>query len=288
MAVRMFRTQAELAVLAVGVVVALGAARPLSPPPAAGDWALPNESLSSTRAATGSAIDASNVARLKPLWRFKLGARPGFAGVFTANPLAVGDTVYVQDLSSNVFALARRTGRLRWAQRFRSTSRGPNGLAAAGGRLLGNTATSAFALDAATGRRVWVRRLTSRLEQAIDIAPVVANGLVYTSTIGLVPGGKGALYALDAVTGRVVWRFVTIRGAWTDPREAGGGGAWWPMSVDERGRVYAGNSNPLPWGGSKRHPNGGAYRGPALYTDSLLALDGATGKLLWYEQAVPH
>src|SRR5712691_3525052 len=122
MAVRMFRTQAELAVLAVGVVVALGAAKPLSPPPAAGDWALPNESLSSTRAATGSAIDASNVARLKPLWRFRLGARPGFAGVFTANPLAIGDTVYVQDLSSNVFALARRTGRLRSARRLDGAS----------------------------------------------------------------------------------------------------------------------------------------------------------------------
>jgi alcohol dehydrogenase (cytochrome c) len=55
-----------------------------------------------------------------------------------------------------------------------------------------------------------------------------------------------------------------------------------------QGRVYAGVSNPYPWGGSKAHPNGGAYRGDARYTDSLLVLDGRTGKLLWYDQVTPH
>jgi outer membrane protein assembly factor BamB len=277
------RIRPDLTVLAVGLVLAVG-----SRATEAGDWALPNQSLSSARAAADSAIDSSTVPRLRPLWRFRLPTRPGFAGAVTSTPLAAGDAVYLQDMSSDVFALARRTGRLRWVQRFRSPSGGPNGLAAADGRLFGNTATSAFALDAATGRRLWLRRLTNRLEQAIDVAPVVANGLVYTSTVGLAPGGKGALYALDAATGRVVWRFVTVSGAWAVPREAAGGGAWWPLSVDDRGRVYAGNSNPFPWGGSKRHPNGGAYRGAALYTDSLLVLDGASGKLLWHDQVVPH
>ena len=35
-------------------------------------------------------------------------------------------------------------------------------------------------------------------------------------------------------------------------------------------------------------PNGGAYAGAALYTDSLVALRAATGKLLWYDQVRKH
>jgi outer membrane protein assembly factor BamB len=252
-------------------------------------WALPNQNLSSTRASADSAIDSSSIGRLRPIWRFRLPGEPGFAGVFASTPVVLGSVVYAQDLNSNVFALDRATGRFLWRQRFDSPNGGPNGLAAVGGAVFGNTTTSAFALDAATGRRLWLRRLTTRTEQEIDVAPVVADGLVYTSTIGLAPGGgKGALYALDARSGDPVWRFVTVRGRWAVPREAGGGGAWWPMSVDEGGRVYVGISNPAPWGGSKAHPNGGAYRGRALYTDSLLVLDGRSGKLLWYDQVVPH
>ena len=83
------------------------------------------------------------------------------------------------------------------------------------------------------------------------------------------------------------WSFDTIKGQWAVPGEAGGGGAWYAPSVagDE---VFWGIANPLPWGGTSKHPNGGAYAGPALYTDSLLALDGKTGSLDWYDQVTPH
>jgi alcohol dehydrogenase (cytochrome c) len=255
----------------------------------AAQWTLPNQNLASTRAVADELLDSWNVRGLRPVWRYRLRAEPGFAGVFASAPVVLGQTVYLQDLASDVYALDRATGRFLWRQRFGVPNGGPNGLAATAGAVFGNTTKSAFALDAVTGRRLWVRRLTTRTEQAIDVAPIVADGLVYTSTLGLAPGGgKGALYALDAGTGAVVWKFVTIRGRWAIPREAGGGGAWWPMSIDDQGRLYAGISNPAPWGGSKRHPNGGAYRGRALYTDSLVVLDGRSGKLLWYDQVVPH
>ena len=39
-------------------------------------------------------------------------------------------------------------------------------------------------------------------DPVIDVAPQLYDGLVFTSTIGLPPGGKGILYALDANTGR--------------------------------------------------------------------------------------
>src|SRR5207237_4293237 len=66
------------------------------------------------------------------------------------------------------------------------------------------------------------------------------------------------------------------------------GGLWYPVSVDAQGRLYAGNSNPTPWGGTPKRPNGGAFPGPVPYTDSLLVLDARTGRLLWHDQVTQH
>jgi outer membrane protein assembly factor BamB len=199
----------------------------------------------------------------------------------------IGERVYVQTLNSNVYALDARTGAVVWRRRFGRPSGGPNGLAAGDGRLYGNTDTAAFALDRATGRVLWTRRLTSRA-QPIDVAPVAAGDLVFTSSTGLRPGGKGIVYALAGDDGRVRWRFVTVRDPWANPKVASGGGVWWTPTVDGVGRLYAGTANPLPWGGTQAEPNGGAYRGRVLYTDSLLVLDGRTGALEWYDQVTPH
>lgn len=238
-------------------------------------------------AAAAPRIDAGTVGRLRVRWRLRLPGPDTFSGVETARPLVVGDRVYVQTMASDVYALDLATGALEWRHRYARLDGGPNGVAAAGGVIYGNTNTATFALDARTGRQRWLRRLTSA-GQPIDTTPVLAGGLVVTSTTGAPPDGRGTVYALDARTGRVRWRFDTIRGAWAIPREAGGGGLWWPVSIDGRGRLYAGTANPLPWGGSRAHPNGGAYRGAARYTDSLLVLDLRTGRLLWYDQVVPH
>lgn len=253
----------------------------------ASGWAQAAHDLAATRATSGGPIDAASVARLRVAWRFRFPDTVTFSGVDAATPLVLHGRVYVQTLQSNVYALDAHSGELIWKRLFSRTSGGPNGLASDGTHLYGNTDTSAFALDASDGRLLWRRELTTP-RQPIDVPPVVADGLVFTSTTGLRPGGRGALYALDARTGRVAWRFDTIRAAWAVPDEASGGGAWWPMTVDASGRLYVGNSNPLPWGGTRAHPNGGAYAGPALYTDSLLVFDARSGRLLWYDQVIPH
>jgi outer membrane protein assembly factor BamB len=253
-----------------------------------GTWPLPNADLAGTRAARGSSIDSGNVSQLGVRWRFPLTAAPTFAGVFASTPVVDRDTVYVQDLRSNVYALDRTSGGLRWVHRYRLPNDGPNGLAVDDTRVYGATDTDAFALAAPTGRELWRRHLTSAREHFVDIAPVVWNGLVFVSTVGYAPRGRGAIYALDAATGAVRWKFDTIERPWRYPLESGGGGLWYPVSVDDRGRLYAGNSNPSPWGGSPTRPNGAAFPGPALYTDSLLVLDAKTGRLLWYDQVTPH
>jgi outer membrane protein assembly factor BamB len=194
----------------------------------------------------------------------------------------------VQDLQSNVFALDRVTGALRWARRFRASNDGPNGLAVESARVYGATDDAAFALAASSGKVLWHRHLTSRSEQFVDVAPVAWKNLVFVSTIGYAPFGRGTIYALDAATGAVRWKFVTIEHPWRYPLEAGGGGLWYPVSVDADGRLYAGNSNPTPWGGTPKRPNGAAFPGPVPYTDSLLVLDARTGRLLWHDQVTPH
>jgi alcohol dehydrogenase (cytochrome c) len=221
-------------------------------------------------------------------WRFALRARPSFSGIYASTPVADDSKVYVQDLQSNVYALDRATGAVRWTRPYGARNDGPNGLSVGGGRVFGATDSDAFAVSAATGRELWRRHLTSATEQLIDIAPVVWDGMVFLSTVGYSPGGRGAIYALDAATGAVRWRFVTIERPWVYPKEAGGGGLWYPVSIDGQGRLYAGTANPTPWGGTPRRPNGGTFPGPALYTDSLLVLDAKTGRLLWHDQVTPH
>jgi outer membrane protein assembly factor BamB len=251
------------------------------------DWPLANADLAGTRAAAGGKIDAGNVSRLRVRWRFAIPGLEGFSGLDAATPVVSRDRVFLQDLNSNVYALSRSDGRLLWKHRYAWPVGGPNGLALSGGRVYGSTINGAFALDARTGRELWRVRLTG-LRNPVSIAPLVDDGLVFTSTTGTAPGGRGKLYALDASNGRIRWRFDTILGPWAFPREAFGGGAWNTPSLDPQGRLYVGTANPNPWGGTRRRPNGGSYAGPALYTDSLLALRSRTGRLLWHDQVTPH
>src|SRR3954471_20762830 len=184
-------------------------------PPA---WPSPNGDLASRRAVTGPAVDGG-ARPLRVRWRFRLRGEVGFSGLFASTPVVGGGRVYIQDLNSNVYALRLADGRRLWTHRYDRASGGPNGLAVANGLVVGNTDTTAFALDAATGRERWHRRLTTTANP-MTIAPTVAGGRIYTSTTGQAPGGRGLLYALDAGTGAVRWRFDTIAEPWRFPKEA--------------------------------------------------------------------
>ena len=269
------------AVSLAGIASACGASQPVA------SWPSANRDLSNRRALDATAIDARTIPRLRVRWRFRLRSRGSSFGAITANPVISGKTVYIQDTTSSVYALNLETGALRWKHALAAPNDGPNGLTVSGSQVVGATDTTVFALDAKTGRPLWSRRLVNRFEQFIGVAPVVDRGRVYVSTQGFPPGGRGAVYALSASTGRVVWRFATIEKPWPHP-EAGGGGTWYPVGVDANGDVYAGISNPGPWGGSKAFPNGAWFGGSTLYTDSLVVLAGPTGKLLWYDQVTPH
>lgn len=124
-------------------------------------------------------------------------------------------------------------------------------------------------------------------------------------------GQPGFMAAFDAESGAEKWRFETTKKGWEgdfveksgygaplhrdiaaekadapkfeDAWRFGGGSVWHSPAVDtERGLLYFGTGNPSPQSMGDGRP------GDNLYTVSLVALDAATGKLVWHYQQVPH
>ena len=130
------------------------------------------------------------MSRLAQAWTFKLtgkaavGVRP--FGSLTANPIVQNGVVYLQDLDSNVYALALATGKLEWEYRCNqpeTSGPGPNGVAVADGKVYGLTPTAAFALSATTGRTIWVNSdLLRKGQGTFGIQPQVADGRVYLAS----------------------------------------------------------------------------------------------------------
>ncbi|RKT19412.1 alcohol dehydrogenase (cytochrome c) [Streptomyces sp. 1114.5] len=259
------------------------------------DWPLSNGDLTNTRNVTRTAIDSRTVKDLKVKWRLPLEGKPTFAGVMASNPIVVGDTVYLINLDSDVTAVDKETGKVRWKRVFDSPSVGPNGVAYSHGLLFGTTFTGVFALDPATGRTVWTRELIPAGQGGIDVAPHVYEDTVVVSTVPntfgkYVPGAMGTIYALDAATGKERWNFNTIKDGdlWGHPEINSGGGTWYAPALDSHGRLFVTIANPAPLPGTPEYPNGASRPGPNLYTNCLLAIDSRTGKLLWYQATAPH
>ncbi|HXA53446.1 MAG TPA: PQQ-binding-like beta-propeller repeat protein [Solirubrobacteraceae bacterium] len=261
----------------------------------AGSWVSANGGPANRRS-TGGPIDSATVSRLEPVWTLPLEAKSTY-GAYAASPVVLGGVVYSQDLDSNVEAISLQSGRVLWVKHYSSQDDGPNGVTVAGGRVFGATSTAAFALSQRTGKQLWSVPLVRNANEGIDMAPGYRDGVVYVSTV---PGnttrfyagdGVGILWALDAATGRRLWHFDTVpEDLWAPQHVAinSGGGVWYPPAFDEQGSMYIGVGNPGPFPGTSKYPWGSSRPGPDLYTDSLVKLDAATGRLQWYYQLTPH
>jgi outer membrane protein assembly factor BamB len=257
-----------------------------------GSWPYPNGDISNARIAPDSVISSADVSSLREAWSFRLTGPPAAGvkdtGSFAAAPVVTGGVVYIQDLDCNVYAVSLATGALKWEYQVNTpevSGPGPNGVAVSGGVVYGDTPDTVFALAAATGKVLWSDPgLLNSGQGSFEIQPQVADGRVYlASAYGSGPGG-GVLLALNATSGRVAWRFNTVTGAAAGVTALGlgSGGAWEPPLVGSDGSVTFGIGNPYQSIGSAvAHPS------RQLYTDSLVNLDAATGRLRWYYQAVP-
>lgn len=263
----------------------------------ADEWPLPGRDYANSRARTDSTITTATIERLEPAWSVPLPGA-GAYGNASSTPVIVGNTVFVQDLGSNVRAIDLKTGAVRWTHRYDTFQIGPNGPAVGyGNAYVANGPNEIAALDMGTGKELWSTDITTTETDGVDIQPTVVAGLVLAATVpislkGQYQGGdRGKLWALDAKTGEKVWTFDTIKSPdlWGNPELNSGGGAWYPPAVDvERGLVYWAVANPAPFAGTPEFPKGSSRPGPNLYTNSVVALHVRTGKLAWYHQGVPH
>ncbi len=122
--------------------------------------------------------------------------------------------------------------------------------------------------------------------------PLIFEDLIIVGPSGADFGAKNWIGAFKLETGEPVWKFNLVPdpgepGAetWENPESLkhGGGSLWTPLSLDVKaGIVYLPVGNPAPDFYGEIRP------GANLYTNSLVALDAKTGKLLWYKQFIPH
>jgi len=237
-------------------------------------------------------LSANDVPRLKLKWAF---AFPGVNRAF-AQPTVVGGRVFVGSASTAVYSLNANSGCQYWAFKPDAPVRTAITIGAGEqGRWLayfGDQRATAYAVDAQTGALVWKRSVESFPGATITGAPTLADGTLYvvTSSAEEVLGAnpkyecckfRGSISALNAATGEVRWKSFTIAEEAKPVRKnaqgvqlwgPSGAGVWSSPAVDlKRGVVYV--------------TTGDAYSDPAGTTsDSFMAFDIKTGKLLWTRQ----
>jgi alcohol dehydrogenase (cytochrome c) len=148
-----------------------------------------------------------------------------------------------------------------------------------------------IALDARTGAVRWDKAIAPfGTGYAMTSAPLIVRDHVIVGVAAGEYGARGFVAALNPRSGELVWKRYTVPaphepGAETWPVAAlahGGGSTWQTGSFDpEINTLFWGVGNPSPWFANARP-------GKNLYTDSVLALDPATGALKWYFQFTPH
>jgi quinohemoprotein ethanol dehydrogenase len=256
-------------------------------------------------------IDTANVGRLGLAWYLDL---PG-EGSLEASPLEVAGVLYFTGSYAGVYAVDAVSGKLLWKFDPQTWKYDPakmhdmlpinRGVAYADHRILSAALDGRlFALDAKTGKLLWsVQTVDSRSVQTITGAPCVFDGKVIIGNAGADAGARGYVTAYDTATGRQAWRFYIVPGTPAQNRghpaleraartwrgeywkSGTGGGAWNSIAFDRvLDRVYVGTGNPGPHDPAVRSPGGGDN----LYTDSIVALDAATGRLIWAYQVNPR
>jgi alcohol dehydrogenase (cytochrome c) len=247
-------------------------------------------------------ITPANVGGLRHEWTFQTGTTTRGRG-FEATPLLWDGVLYVTGSNNFAWALDARTGRPFWTYRrnlpedltYGAQAPVNRGFGMLGDRLFMVTLDAhLLAFDRATGRIVWDVTLADyKIGYAATLAPLVIDGKVIVGISGGEYPTRGFLDAYDPATGKRIWRFSTIpnpgeRGSETWPASGdvlarGGGGTWMTGTYDpELNLLYWGTGNPNPdYYGADR-------KGDNLYTNSLLAIDAATGTLKWHYQFTPH
>ena len=251
--------------------------------------------------AADARLRVADIPRLTLKWAF------GFpdASSAWAQPSVAGSRVFVGSQNGTVYALDAQSGCIRWtfsaaggvrtAIAIGSAAKERREGVPADAVYFGDTAANAYALDAATGRLLWTRKVDDHPLARITGSPTLHDGRLYVpvssyeESQGADPRYacctfRGSVSALDAESGRVVWKTYMIPG---EPERRGtssagvplwgpsGSGIWSAPTIDTaRGRVYVATGN--------------MYSGPAhASSNAVVALDLGTGAVRWTRQVTP-
>jgi len=272
-----------------------GAAQNLDPrdllSPLGSSWPTYNGDYSGRRFSQLSQITSANVRNLGLVWTFDSGNDP-----IKATPLVVEGVIYFS-VPDRAWALDARTGRLIWHWENKSrggTHIGHRGTAMYGKWLFLVTPDDYLvSLDAATGKERWRTEIADlKLDYFSTVAPVIIRNHVLVSPSIESTDNRGYLDSYDPETGELQWRWYSTPdagepGAETWPndeaRSHGGGAIWIPGTYDpELNLFYFGTANPQPV------MAGQGRLGDNLWTDSIVALNPDSGKMVWFYQTTPH
>ena len=237
-------------------------------------------------------MTGADVPRLKLKWAFGL---PGASSGGT-QPVVAGGRLYVGDAEGDLFALDAKSGCIIWRTEVEAGIRSAIVLGErSGGGLtayFGDQAANMYAVDAANGNVLWKVKVDDHPQAAITAASALFGGRLYVPVSSREEAKvadprypccvfRGSVLALDAATGKRIWKTYTID---EQPRpgaknSAGvtivgpsGAPVWNTPTIDAaRNVLYVGTGN--------------NYSPPAtVNSDSVLAFDLATGKIKWRRQ----
>ncbi|MGH9647265.1 MAG: PQQ-binding-like beta-propeller repeat protein [Bryobacteraceae bacterium] len=238
---------------------------------------------------------AADVPKLKLKWAFGF---PGVRSVY-GQPSVVAGRVYVGVDTGAVYSLDAATGCVYWTFQADSGVRSAVNLHRIETRSIayfGDGKANVYAVDAATGQQIWKTHVDNHASARITGGTKAFEGRVYVPVASGEEGAgpnrsypcctfRGSVVALDAATGKQVWKTYTIA---EEPKPVGknangvqrfapaGGGVWSSPTIDPARRaLYVGT------GDSYTEPAGDT-------TDAIIAMDLNTGKILWSVQDTPH
>ena len=242
-------------------------------------------------------INTENAHQLQLTWSVIIGP-----GLSAPTPIVYNGIMYVTHPAGTLQALDAVSGDVVWdyTKQFETAKHNypprMRSMAIYGRNVYLATADAHIvALDARTGKVVWDHAVADyKLGYRYTSGPIVVNGKVIAGMTGCEYYKNDVCFisAHDANTGQELWRTTTI----ARPGEPGGetwgdlpltfragGDAWLPGTYDPKTNLtYWSTAQAKPWGRVSRGTDG-----DALYTNSTLALDPQTGKIMWYHQFLP-
>ncbi len=272
------------------------------------NWLMMNGDYGSTRYSKLTQINRDNVKNLRLVWGLALGGMQdvGQNGPESeVNPLIDNGFMYTSDGWGTVYKIDARSpnkGEYVWISESGVRHEGniprTRGIALWEDLVIANLPDGrVVALNRDSGEIVWDKKIAVVNEfgtkERFNSAPVTAEGKVIVANGAAGGGTRGWIAALDARTGNELWRWYAVpkpgepgSETWKDKNNAwktGGGGLWQTGSYDPATKLTIwGTGNPVPEYDPQARP------GDNLYTNSAVALDIDTGKLVWHYQYTPN